>query len=105
MREPHGGTLVWFLFKSPTRYAGAIEGEGQLVAHLESELGRKTFRAMRHGNPADISKAGRMTPVPEIDPDDLALFGFFRMRLHFESVHTECGNDKLLVAFRIDGEM
>ena len=46
-----------------------------------------------------------MTPVPEIDPDDFAFFGFHGMSLHFEPVHTEGGNDKLLVAFWIDGEM
>ena len=105
MREPHGGTLVFFLFKTPTRHAGAIEGEGQAIARLESELGRKTFGAMRHGDPTDIPKAGRMTPVPEIDADDLAFGGFLRMRLHFEPVHPEGGNDKLIVALRIDGKM
>ena len=76
-----------------------------MVARLESELGRKTFRAMRHGDPTDIPKAGRMTPVSNIDPDNLAFGGFLRMRLHFEPVHPEGGNDKLIVALRIDGKM
>ena len=60
---------------------------------------------MRHGDAADHLKAGRMTPVPEVDPDDLALVGFLRMRLHFEPVRSESGDHKLIVALRIDGEM
>ena len=63
MRKPHRWTLVWYLYKTPTGHTGAIEGEGQLVARLESDLGRKTFRAMRQGDPADRPKAGWMTPV------------------------------------------
>ena len=96
---------MFSFFKTPARHAGAIEGESQPIARLESELGRKTFRAMRHGDPADIPKAGRMTPVPEIDPDDLSFGRFLRMRLHFEPVHPEGGNDKLIVALWVDGKM
>ena len=60
---------------------------------------------MRHGDSADQLKVGRMSPVPQIDSDDLAFLGFFRMRLHFKPVHPKGGNHKLVMALRIDGEM
>jgi len=96
---------VWFLFKTPAWHAGTIKGEGQPVTGFESEQGRKMFRTVRQCDPADSSKAGRMTPVPEIDPDDFAFFGFFGVRFDFNPIHSEFRNGKLLVAFRIDRKM
>ena len=60
---------------------------------------------MRHGYPANIAKAGRMPSVSEIDPDDLAFLGFFRIGLHAEPIKAEGGNDELIVALRINGKM
>ena len=60
---------------------------------------------MRHGYSADQLKVGRMSPVPQIDSDDLAFLGFFRMRPHFKPVHPKGGDHKLVMALRINGEM
>ena len=60
---------------------------------------------MRHGDSADRLKAGGVSAVTKVDPDDLAFVGFIGTRLHVDLVFPKCRYGELIMGFWIDGNM